>query len=126
VSLFVVHEDFTNIAQLSYDGKPQGEKVGRHAMVLIGAREEVIPSKGVKRWFLLQNWWSKKQFVEVSDEYLEACEATVYFVKTRQTEIPSNFPIQHQSFAENDGFDQPEGLPMEFIVPPLYSSTAER
>lgn len=55
-------------------GKPSGQKmvlsshmfrlklIGYHAMVLVGHRED----KG-KRHFLLQNWWYKKQFVEVDE-----------------------------------------------------------
>jgi hypothetical protein len=105
VAEFEVFSDFYNEPELySYDGKPTGQSIGHHAMVLIGARTD----NNDKRWFLLQNWWKKKQFVEVSEEYLEACGATVYFVKTTQPKIPDEFPTQTHPFAENENIDKPE------------------
>jgi hypothetical protein len=105
VAEFEVFSDFYSEPNLySYDGKPTGQSIGHHAMVLIGARTD----SNDRRWFLLQNWWQKKQFVEVSEEYLEACGATVYFVKTPQPKIPIEFPTQTHLFAENENIDKPE------------------
>ena len=39
VSLFKVHEDFSGKNQLSFDGKPEGKFIGRHAMTMIGHRK---------------------------------------------------------------------------------------
>eukprot|EP00039_Didymoeca_costata_P025900 m.14497 g.14497 ORF g.14497 m.14497 type:complete len:110 (-) comp5110_c0_seq2:152-481(-) len=87
--------------------KPSGEVQGIHAMVLIGARK----SEG-KHYFLLQNWWKTKQFVEVDEEYLEYSQATVYFIKTPQTAIPSKLPVNSGHFFET-AVDKPESYPLE-------------
>ena len=42
--------------------------------------------------------WPKKQFVEVSESYLEACGATVYFIKTPQTHVPTKFATHASAF----------------------------
>jgi hypothetical protein len=63
VSLFEVHEEFTEKTKFSYSGKPKGDFIGLHAMVLIGHRKD---SNG-KDIFLLQNWWKDKQFIEVNN-----------------------------------------------------------
>ena len=47
-------------AQFSFLMKPTGKYHGRHAMVLVGVREE-----NGEKYFLVQNWWREKQFVEV-------------------------------------------------------------
>jgi hypothetical protein len=114
VTSFGVHQDFHGAQAPSYDGKPAGDFVGHHAMVLIGARQD----GGGKRFFLLQNWWRQSQFVEVSEAYLKACGATVYFVETKQTRIPDEFPVQLRLVAENESVDKPERLMCEDPVAP--------
>jgi hypothetical protein len=60
--------------------------VERHSMVLIGARKT---SKG-EYYFLLQNWWQGRCFIEVSGEYMHHCQAQITFVKkpiTRKCEL---------------------------------------
>jgi hypothetical protein len=47
----------------------------RHAMVLIGARK----TASNEYFFLLQDWWKSRYFVEVSGEYLALCEARIIF-----------------------------------------------
>lgn len=84
VSGFVVHTDFLDDSIHHHHGKPSGNDVGCHAMVLLGTRT----NEHGERFYLLQNWWRGKQFVEVSASYLEKCEATVYFVKTPQAHVP--------------------------------------
>ncbi|KAL0487668.1 cathepsin B-like cysteine proteinase [Acrasis kona] len=102
---FTVFEDFYNSGKLSFDGKPCGEVIGYHAMVLIGVREE-----NNKLWFLLQNWWPSVQFVEASEEYLNGCESSLIFVKNPQTEIPKKWPVQNHMYAENENLDKPENV----------------
>ena len=46
-------------------------------MVLIGARKS---SQG-KYFFLLQNWWEGRYFIEVSGEYMHHCQAQITLVK---------------------------------------------
>lgn len=114
VAGFAVYADFHAAQSMSYDGKPTGNLVGHHAMVLIGARRD--PSG--KRFFLVQNWWKQSQFVELSEQYLKACDATVYFVQTRQLKIPETFPTQPHLIAENENIDKPEQMMFENPVAP--------
>ena len=48
----------------------------RHSMVLIGGRQSVDG----EIYFLLQNWWHDRFFVEVSGEYFSYCTASITFV----------------------------------------------
>ena len=78
-------------------------------MALIGVRQDETG----KLWFLLQNWWEAKQFVEMDEEYLEASGAIVSFVKTPQHSIPTEFPVNFARFAENEnGLDKSESYAM--------------
>jgi hypothetical protein len=61
VSGFVVHEDFLEHRH-SYDTAPTGAVVGHHAMVIIGWRRD----QNNKLWYLVQNWWDSKRFVQSS------------------------------------------------------------
>lgn len=115
VAMFAVHDDFHRAESSSYDGSPTGKLIGHHAMVLIGARQDKASGK---RWFLVQNWWKQSQFVELSETYLEACRATVFFVKTPQKQIPKEFPTQPHLIAENENVDKPEQMMFEFPVAP--------
>ena len=74
-------------------------------MILIGCRTEET-----KNYFLLQNWWKKKQFVEVDEEYLKACSPTLFYVKTPQESIPNQFPTNFAKFAENENLDKQESF----------------
>ena len=55
-----------------------------HAMVLVGMRRD---DEG-QYWFLMQNWWSEKLFVEVSYEFLMAADASITFVNKPIVDIP--------------------------------------
>jgi hypothetical protein len=101
VSQFRVYDDFQSSEKWMYSGVPTGEVKGQHAMVLIGMRKESGQLK-----FLLQNWWSRKQFVEVDYDYLSACEAYISYVETPQMQIPDEFPITTLFFAECMDLDQ--------------------
>ena len=59
-------------------------------MVLIGARTDASG----KRWFLLQNWWKEKQFVEVSEDYMGYCKPQTYFVYCTQSNCKSEMRSQ--------------------------------
>lgn len=58
--------------------------VDSHAMVLIGMR---VDESG-QYWFLLQNWWRCKPFVEVTYEYLMAAGASLTFINKLIEDIP--------------------------------------
>lgn len=91
VSGFKVFDDFLTEGKYSYIGQPHGhryrprdrisDEVGgyteTHSMVAVGYRE----ANGTK-YFLLQNWWQNKQFVEVDKEYLTRCGGVMYFITT--------------------------------------------
>jgi len=109
VSGFQVHADFYNGSVHRHYGKPWGNFIGSHAMALVGHRKD----KNGTQFFLLQNWWKSKQFVELDESYLENCGASVYFVKTPQTTIPGNFSKHYGRFFELELIDKPERLPYE-------------
>ena len=83
ISLFEVYPDFGQTNTVSFSGRPTRKDnvalsdVETHSMVLIGARKS---SEG-KYFFLLQNWWEGRYFIEVSGEYMHHCEAQITFVK---------------------------------------------
>jgi len=71
-------------------------------------------SSSGKSFFLLQNWWKKKQFVEVDEVYMKKCRPNIYFVETPQTKIPEEFPTNNMcTFLENENLDKPESYAME-------------
>jgi len=108
VSRFEVYGDFDHHSHHHHGMRKNDHFEGYHAMVLIGVR---IDSKGNK-YFLLQNWWSKKQFFEVDEAYLKSCGPTLYYVETPQLEIPKQFPKYFAKFGENENLDKPETYPM--------------
>ena len=69
-------------------------------MNLIGYRIE-----NNKYYYLLQNWWKNKQFIEVDSDYMQSCNAIVTFVKTIQNEISLNFPLNFGKYGENNNID---------------------
>lgn len=84
VSNFASGKSFNNsdANKVTYQGrendfkyKDSGEKQ-RHAMILIGMH---VDDDGML-WFLLQNTWKDKFFVEVSAEYFISCEGILRFV----------------------------------------------
>jgi hypothetical protein len=83
ISLFRVYPDFGQTNAVSFSGLPAKQKmvalsdIARHSMVLIGARKT---SEG-EYFFLLQNWWEGRYFIEVSAEYMHHCGAQITFVK---------------------------------------------
>ena len=91
VSTFRVFGDFYNSNLVSFSGRPDRKNPrsmdDTHSMVLIGARK----SEG-SYFFLLQNWWDGRYFIEVSGEYMYHCEAKITFVNkaiTRKLEMTS-------------------------------------
>ncbi len=58
-----------------------------HTMLIIGMRWE-----GESRRFLVQNWWTDHQFVELDQNFLEKCAALAYFVFLPQYEILKGLP----------------------------------
>mmetsp|Transcript_4080 Transcript_4080/g.6190 ORF Transcript_4080/g.6190 Transcript_4080/m.6190 type:complete len:84 (-) Transcript_4080:38-289(-) len=67
----------------------------------------------VKKYFLVQNWWREKQFVEISPKYLERTDAEINFVKTAQREIPKGLSLSSYHFAETEAIDLAEQFDFE-------------
>lgn len=115
VSGFKVYSDFL-VKDVHKHQQPQANStyIGLHAMVLVGAR---VDSSG-NHSYLLQNWWSGKQFVEVSQEYLAFCSQPqiIYYVGTPQTGVPKgrHTHAAGMHFAETEAvLEKGERLPME-------------
>jgi hypothetical protein len=82
---FKVYDHFRNeySQQASFDIFPMtpGKFWGRHCMVIIGARV-VVTHGNEKFFFLVQNWWKYRTFVEISAEYLQCCDAAAVILQT--------------------------------------------
>jgi len=104
ISRFQVHEDFNDSNLSHHHGTPVGKKLGPHAMAVVGHR---VTEDGQKM-FLCQNWWSRKQFVEVDGEYLKKCGAVLNFVETPQSEIPKSFSSDNFFYHECEMLDKGE------------------
>lgn len=87
ISSFKVYKDFLSPDAETFSDTTYCEsQLGLHSMVLIGARK----SSDGKYFFLLQNWWEGKFFIEVSGEYISHCNAEIIFVNipiTRKAEL---------------------------------------
>jgi hypothetical protein len=90
VPAFMVHRDFMDPSIYHHHGLPDTEHpIDGHSMVLVGVR---IDDAG-KLYYLLQNWWPGKEFVEVSRDYLLASLPSIgspfQFIKTPQYSVPA-------------------------------------
>jgi hypothetical protein len=124
VSGFRVHLDFMDASVHFHHGLPDTTKnaIGGHAMVLVGIRVD----EAGKVYYLLQNWWPGKQFVEVSKEYMLASSTSYgpqfHFVTTPQYSVP---PERHTHssrihYAETvKTMEHAESLPLEWFPPEL-------
>jgi hypothetical protein len=82
-------DDFYNSKDVSFTSPdlnywPDEERT--HAMVLVGMRKSISGDY----YFLLQNWWRGRYFIEVSYDYLTFCQPRITFVKKKLTQISSN------------------------------------
>jgi hypothetical protein len=106
VSLFQVEATFAGYAHSpneeimqipSFEGtftdEPQPDAL--HAMILVGTCYS-----GEHWFFLLQNWWSEMQFVEVRDDYLITSKAKIIFASYKQTKICDDYPTTMATYAE--------------------------
>lgn len=109
VSNFLVTTDFCDkkvhrhCGSLDKDSKGSG-----HAMVMVGYKYD----EG-KHWFLLQNWWLEKQFVEMDIEYLASCSPSLHWVTTEQTEIPEGKPTNFGIWLETEAAEFLDGYELE-------------
>lgn len=84
-----VYEDFFTDKVVHMEKVPSGGVgfKGHHSVLAAGYRFE-----GCEIRILIQNWWNRKQFFETSIDYLREHFASILFVETPQTHIPSQFP----------------------------------
>jgi hypothetical protein len=97
VSSFTVRRSLFFSEDVKFDCSDEGklESLGMHAMVMIGGRK-----KNGKYYFLLQNWWSNRYFIEVSESYLQFAAASVTFVHGDIACIPREFCTVRTAYAE--------------------------
>lgn len=75
VSGFRVFKAFQMSDEVSFVGSPDKKFEGHYAMVLFGVRRTAAG----EYFFLLQNWWKDRHFIEVSAEYMHYCGAIITF-----------------------------------------------
>ena len=124
VSNFTVTEEFNNDKISSHQGPivdiATYRKRNKHAMVLVGARLDNLNNG----WFLLQNWCSKKQFVEVDFQWLKDSGASLVFVLSMKVpELTGQFSQNRlgggcaqtsEGFERSDGGGPPKSVfPLE-------------
>lgn len=110
VSHFSVHQDFFNSSAHSHYGRNSGELIGVQAMALVGYRKNENTL-----YFLLQNCWKFKQFVEVDISYLLDSGASIWFIETPQTAIPKDIPVNYAKYFELGWVDKSERTPHQKI-----------
>ena len=82
---------------------------GYHAMIIVGVRYE-----GASVRFLVQNWWRRHQFVEISREYLETQPLRgpcAFFVDSAPRALPARFALPARRYAESTHLDTQETEP---------------
>ena len=79
---------------------PKTGKQMTHAMLLVGGYRNLEDNN---IYFLLQNWWEEKYFVQVSAEYLASTQARIALVLPGITvSIKENFTVIDGEYAEGD------------------------
>ena len=112
----VLHPNSAPAAPLQCNNRDGSRSAGRcvtnHAMLIIGVRGE-----GAARRFLVQNWWRRHQFVEMSLDYLESLtrrslDISAYVACTPQLAVPAGFAQAAAPYADSGHIDarEPEGL----------------
>ncbi|GKZ00818.1 hypothetical protein MPSEU_001033500 [Mayamaea pseudoterrestris] len=99
-----------------FDGQQDESKQlkGGHAMVLVAMKP--VGPLGDRHWILLlQNWWERMQFVEITAEYFVSSQASLIWAMILPTEMPSTLPVTKALYAEThvDGCDSLYPLPLD-------------
>jgi len=85
---FAVYSEFYSSYLRYHLGEPTGYFTGRHSLLLIGFKSVMGHT-----YFLLQNSWASKPFVEVDFAYLKSCATEVVRVINPQPYIPVGFNV---------------------------------
>lgn len=98
VSGFEIHSNFLVQEKFSFimDDVVEERCIGTHSMLLIGVRKNELG----KYYFLLQNWWESKFFIEVSSEYFQYCNGSLTWVNKVITQHAKDLPLYVASYAE--------------------------
>ena len=108
---FRVHEKFRKptpedkVCYTSPTDFTESNEIGGHAMLLVGYR--IFKNE---TYFLLQNWWHNRFFVEVSSSYLSDSGAKIIFFPdlTPFTDIPQEFETTPESDYAETSLDYEE------------------
>jgi hypothetical protein len=74
VQMFKTHEDLQDSQRFRYSSKPEGPAEG-HAMLLVGVRRNA----NNEVFFLMQNFWEGKQYLELRIDYFMHSEGKMTF-----------------------------------------------
>jgi hypothetical protein len=78
---------FGSNENLVYKGTPLGHVGSLHSVLIIGVRME-----GNSRYFLVQNWWTIQQVVEIREDYAIASLGRAFFITTRNLIVREGLP----------------------------------
>lgn len=59
--------------------QPRDDPIATHSMVIFG-----VAFKGGIKYFFIQNWWPRSQFIIVSEKYLKSCDPLISFCKSEE------------------------------------------
>jgi hypothetical protein len=107
-----LHLDFQEPGKFAYRGPPVGDKSG-HAMTLIGVRQD----EQRQVYYLLQNFWQTKPFVEEGQDYFLASGGKLMFM----AENAEMAPISDKTYSE-----QTHSVRCAVSSPSLERATQER
>ena len=78
------HLSGSSVDQIQFNDAPDNQLDSpRHAMLLIGACKKADG----EYYFLVQNWWPSRPFLELSGQYLAQCDAKITFLKPSVTRL---------------------------------------
>ncbi len=80
---------------LVYQGIPTGNETQSHSVLIIGVRME-----GSLRHFLVQNWWTQHQIVEIREDYATASGGKAYFIKAKNLVVREGIPWTKKTYGQ--------------------------
>lgn len=96
-SSFSTHRGSFDPSKLVHAGEEFEDGMGAHTLVVVGWR---VSEEGSAR-FLVQNWWTDKQFFEVDLPYLVSRGAHLTWLMAHVQQVPPQFPVVNAVAAES-------------------------
>jgi len=96
-----------------FSGSFTSDVEGSHSMVVVGYRHVKTENDKVRLFLLLQNWWQRRQFIEIDEPYFRDSEAVVLFTAKNLTNFPMIFDSTMAEYAEADVEFGDDELPEE-------------